>query len=190
VKPNAGLPDLLMMVKSDLNKLSRSDAVVVIGGSNDIGKIELNTNLTSIVTFLDVLQHTNVIIAELPVRYDIGATPWINGQIKQYNKKLGIVKGHKQAKLIRITTDREHYTKHGLHLNSRGKESMVREILTYLQGKQVTHAISVIHLPWKNNTVEVVHEGNLNDLLNEDTDMEECKASSSKVDDCSIINRT
>jgi lysophospholipase L1-like esterase len=133
VKPKAGLAELLQTAKSELNKLSRKDTVIVIGGSNGIGKTELNTNLTSIVKLLDVLQHTNVIIAELPVRYDTEATPWINEQIKQYNKKLGkVTKSHKQAKLIRTTTDREHYTKHGLHLNSRGKESMVREILKKL----------------------------------------------------------
>jgi hypothetical protein len=195
VKPNAGLAELLRMAKSDLNKLSRMDAVIVIGGSNDIGKTELNTNLTSIVKFLDVLQHTNVIIAELLVRYDTGATPWIYEQIKQYNKKLGkVTKSQKQAKLIRITTDRKHYTKHGLHLNSRGKESMVREILTNFHGKQVTHATLVIHLPWKNDTVEVgdqiIHEGNLNGLLNKDIGIEDCRASSSNVGEYSITNRT
>jgi lysophospholipase L1-like esterase len=141
VKPNARLAELLRTAKSDLNKLSKRDTVIVIGGSNDIGKSDLNTNLTSIVKFLDVLQHTNVIMTELPVRYDTGVTLWINEQIKQYNKKLGkVAKSYKQAKLIRITTDREHYTKHGLHLNSRGKESLAREILTNLQEKQVTQA--------------------------------------------------
>jgi hypothetical protein len=64
VKPNTGLIELLQTAKSDLHKLSSKDAVIVIGGSNDIGKSELNTNLTSIVKFLDVLQHTNVILRD------------------------------------------------------------------------------------------------------------------------------
>ena len=55
VKPNSGLTELLRSAKSDINKLSRRDVVIVIGGSNDIGKSELNTNLTSIVKFLDAL---------------------------------------------------------------------------------------------------------------------------------------
>jgi lysophospholipase L1-like esterase len=148
VKPNSRLTELLRPAKSDLNKLSSRDAVIVIGGSNDIGKSEPNTNLTSIVNFLDVMQHTNVILIEIPVRYDAGASPWINEQIKQYNRKLGkVTKSYKQAKLIKITTNREHYTKHGLHLNNRGKESMVKDIPTYLQDKLTRQTFPVIHLP-------------------------------------------
>jgi hypothetical protein len=91
VKPNAGLTELLRTAKSDLHKLSSKYAVIVIGGSNDIGNSELNTNLTSIVKFFDVHQHTNIVLTEIPVRYDIEASPWINEQIKRYNKKLGKV---------------------------------------------------------------------------------------------------
>jgi lysophospholipase L1-like esterase len=195
VKPNAGLTELLRTAKSDLNKLSKRDAVIVTGGSNDIGKKELNNNLTSIVKFLDVLQHTNVILTELLVRYDIGASPCINEQIKQYNRKLGkVAKSYKQAKLIRITTDRGYYTKQGLHLNSRGKESMAREILTNLQEKPASHAFPVIHLPWKNNTVEegeqIIQEGSLNGLLNKVIGTDDCKASSSFVGKSSTTTRT
>ena len=82
VKPKARLPELLWTAKSELNKLSSKDTVIVIGGSNDIGKSDLNSNLTSIVKFLDDLQPTNVILADSPLGYDIGATIHISYQIK------------------------------------------------------------------------------------------------------------
>ena len=197
MKPNSGLIELLRSAKSDLNKLSGRDAVIVIGGSNDIGKSELNSNLTSIVNFLDIMQHTKVILIEIPVRYDIGASPWTwtNEQIKQYNRKLGkVTKSYKQAKLIRITTNREHYTKHGLHLNNRGKESMVKDILTNLQDKPARHTFPVIHLQWKNDTStvgdQITHEGSLKALSNKDTGADDCKASSSTIDKSSTATRT
>jgi hypothetical protein len=97
----------------------------------------------------------------------IGASPWIHEQIKQYNKKLGkVTKSNKQVKLIRTTTNREHYTKHGVHLNSGGKDSMAKEILTNLQDNPATHISSVIHLPWKNNTVEVGSQITYDESLN------------------------
>jgi hypothetical protein len=172
-----------------------NNVVIVIGGSNDIAKSELNTNLTSIVKFLDALQHTNVILTEIPVRYDIGASSWINEQIKQYNRKLGkVTKSYKQAKLIRITTNRDHYTRHGLHLNNRGKESMVKDILTNLQDKPVRHTFPVIYLPWKNDTVKVgdqiTHEGSLKVLSNKDIGTDDCKASSSITGTSSTATRT
>ena len=194
VKPNAGLTELLRTAKSDLHKLSSRDAVIVIGGSNDIGKGKLKTNLTSIVKFLDDLQHTNVIFTEIPARYDIGASPWIHEQIKQYNKKLGkVTKSNKQVKLIR-TTNREHYTKHGVHLNSRGKDSMAKEMLTNLQDNLATHITSVIHLPWKNDIVKVgnriTHDESLNGTLNKDIGTHDCNASSSIEGKSSPTTRT
>ena len=123
MKPNSGLIELLRSAKSDINKLSRRDVVIVIGGPNDIGKSELNTNLTSLVKFIDAVQRTNIILTEIPVRYYISASSWNNEQIKQYDRKLSkVTKSYKQAKLIRITTNREHYTEHGIHLNNGGKE--------------------------------------------------------------------
>jgi len=59
----------------------------------------------------------------------MGASPSIHEQIKQYNKKLGkVTKSNKQVKLIRTRTNRGHYTKQGVHLNSRGKDSVAKEI--------------------------------------------------------------
>jgi hypothetical protein len=59
----------------------------MIGGSNDIDKNVHGNNLTSIRNFLEATQNTNVILSELPVRYDIGARSHINEQIESYNKK-------------------------------------------------------------------------------------------------------
>ena len=186
MKPNARLPELLRNAKSELNNLSSKDTVIVNGGSNDVGKSDLNSNLTSIVKFLDDLQPTNVILAEIPLRYDIGATLHISDQIKQYNKKLGkVTKSYKQVKLIKITTNREHYTKHGLHLNSRGKESMAKELLINLQVKPVPHTTSVIHLPWKQDVIKVgdqiTQDESSHVLLNKVIHTDVCKASRSIV---------
>ena len=194
VKPNARLPELLRTAKSELNKLSSKDTVIVNGGSNDIGRSDLNSNLTSIVKFLDDLQPTNVILAEIPLRYDIGATLHISDQIKQYNKKLGkVTKSYKQVKLIKITTNREHYTKYGLHLNSRGKESMAKELLINLQVKPVPRTTSVIHLQWKQDVIKVgdqiIQDESLHVLSNKVIGTDVCKASSSIVGKNSSVTR-
>jgi len=195
VKPNAGLTELLRTAKSDLHKLPSKDAVIVIGGSNDIGKSELNTNLTSIVKIFDVHQHTNIVLTEIPVRYDIEASPWINEQIKRYNKKLvKVTKFNKQVKLIRTKANREHYTKHGVHLNSRGKNSMAKEILANLQGNPANHITSVIHLPWKNDVGKVdnqiIHGDSLNGPLNKNISTCDYKASGNIVGKNSPPTRT
>ena len=96
-----------------------------------------------------------------------------------------MTKSYKQVKLIKITTNREHYTKHGLHLNSRGKESMAKEILINLQVKPVPHTTSVIHLPWKQDVIKVgdqiTQDESLHVLSNKVIGTDVCKASSSIV---------
>ena len=144
--------------------------------------------------FLDDLQPTNVILAEIPLRYDIGATLHISDQIKQYNKKLGkVTKSYKQVKLIKITTNREHYTKYGLHLNSRGKESMAKELLINLQVKPVPRTTSVIHLQWKQDVIKVgdqiIQDESSHVLSNKVIGTDVCKASSSTVGKNSSVTR-
>jgi hypothetical protein len=88
VKPKAGLTELLNTAKNDLSKLTKTDTLIVIGGSNDIDGSDQGKRLTSTVNFLYSTQNTNVILVEVPVRYDSEARSHINEQIENYNKKL------------------------------------------------------------------------------------------------------
>jgi len=77
----------------------------MIGGSNDTDKNVHDRNLTSIVNFLDSTQNTNVILVEVPVRYDTGARSRVNEQIENYNKKLyKVTKSLKHVKLVKVST--------------------------------------------------------------------------------------
>jgi len=123
VKPNAGLTELFNPAKEDTSKLTKKDIVIVFGGTNDIERNFHGKILTSIVRFLDATQHTNVILMDVPLRYDPGKRPHINEEIVNYNRKLHkVTKSFKHAKLIKSTTNRELFTHHGLHLNKKGKE--------------------------------------------------------------------
>ena len=88
VKPNAKLSDLLNTAKSESGKLTKTDTIIMIGGSNDLDENSHGNNLTSIRHFLEGTKNTNVILSEVPVRYDIAARTRTNEQIARYNKKL------------------------------------------------------------------------------------------------------
>jgi hypothetical protein len=156
VKPNAGLTELLKTAKKDSSKLTKADTIIMFGGSNDIDKNVHGSNQTSIVKFLDDAQNINVILAEVPMRNDIGVGSPINEQIKNYNKKLHkVTKRFKHVKLTRVTTNREHFTKHGLHLNNKGKEIMSKELLKNLPTKHESQKVAAIQLPWRNESIKV-----------------------------------
>jgi hypothetical protein len=159
VKPNIGLTELLNTTKTNSSKFTTTDTIIMIGGSNDIDQSVHDKNLNSIVNFLDGAQNTNVILVEIPVRYDIGAISHINKQIKNYNKKLyTVTKRFKHVKLIAVATTREHFIKHGLHLNNKGKEILSHEVLKYLLTKHESQSVAVIRLPWKNESRKAGYE--------------------------------
>jgi len=156
VKPNAGLTEVLKTANKDLSKLTKMDTIIVVGGSNDIDKNAHRGNLTSLVKFLDGTQNTNIILTEVPMRNDKGIGSPINEQITNYNKKLHkVTKQFKHVKLTRVTTNREHFTKHGLHLNKKGKETITKGLIKYLPTKQSNQNVAAIQLPWRDESGKV-----------------------------------
>jgi len=87
--------------------------------------------------------HTNIVLANVPIQYDLSYNSQINKGIRVYNKKLmEITKEHKQVALIEIDIDRKYHTRHGLHLNKLGKllltNKITQTIYTILGNKQNT----------------------------------------------------
>jgi len=116
----------------------------------------------------------------VPVRYDSGARSHINEQIENYNKKLfKATKSFKHVKLVKVTTDREHFTKHGLHLNNKGKEIMSKELLKNLQIKHDSQKVAAIQLPWLNESTKAgaqnIKNVRLNEILNTDVSADDSK---------------
>jgi hypothetical protein len=73
-----------------------------------------------------------------------------------------------RIKLTRVTTNREHFTKHRLHLNRTGKETLSKEIIKYLPIKHGSQKAVVIQLPWGDESRKVdvlpTQTGKLNEI--------------------------
>ena len=156
VKPNADLTEVLNSASKDLNKLTKANTLILFGGSNDFANKVHRSNLTSLVNFLEDSQHTNIILLDVPLRYDIGIGSSVNEQIIKYNKQLHkIIKHYKHVIMVRSTTKREHFTRHGFHLNRVGKEVVSKEIINYLSINQSDRKAAVLRLPWKEESGRV-----------------------------------
>jgi hypothetical protein len=147
VKPNAGLSEVLNSASKELN---RYDNLIVFGGSNDCDKQVYRSNITSLANFLKDSQNTNIILAEVPLRHDIGIKSSKNEQILKHNRIMHkIAKGHKHVKLISITPNREYFTRHGFHFNRMGKEEISKMIIKCLPTDPNNQEAVVLELPWK-----------------------------------------
>jgi hypothetical protein len=129
VKPNAGTATIIDTGQIELNKVTRKDMVILWCGPNDINNHASRKALSQTVNFSRINQETNVVFISIPYRFDAHKRTHLNEEISAYNRKLSkLCKGFESVQLLNVLTDRESFTKYGMHLNAKGKESMVRKL--------------------------------------------------------------
>jgi hypothetical protein len=105
--------------------------------------------LRHIRNFINSNNHTNIILISVPHRYDLMQSSCVNNEIRLFNRKLmKSVRAFKNAFVLDITSDRNHFTKHGLHLNSLGKEVLSKQIVSYIYAMQDQKKDPPLILSW------------------------------------------
>jgi hypothetical protein len=110
------------------------------------------------------------------MRNDVEIGSPSNERITKYNKKLHkVIKQFKHVRLTKVTTIREHFTKHGFHLNAKGKETLSKELIKHLPIKKDNQKGVAIQLPWRKETGEIdariIQPEKLNETLDTNLDI-------------------
>ena len=99
------------------------------GGTRDVGKNETEKGLYQIKNFVENHRQTNFIVMGVPCRHDLDPKSCINDEVKVYNRKLEkYLKVCDNTRIIEVDSNRELFTRQGLHMNSKGKEQIARKI--------------------------------------------------------------
>jgi len=70
---------------------------------------------------------------EVPPRYDLKRDSCINEETKEFNRKLkNLDEQFANLSVIKTSSDREAFTRHGLHMNRRGKEQAAIKVSTVI----------------------------------------------------------
>jgi uncharacterized Zn finger protein len=155
VMPGARLQDMIQICEKEVNSLSKEDIAVIWGGSLDVAKNEANNGLLKLKDFISRNKTTNFILIPLPHRYDLTEFSCVNAEIKVFNRKLNkIMKIQENVKILDLELDRSCFTKHGLHLNSTGKNKIEANILTKLCELTTKMLSKVLPLGWQQNWTE------------------------------------
>ena len=97
-------------LENDSQCLGTQDVIVVSGGKHMAQFIQENT-------------HSNIIIVNIPPRYDIERNSIIKLEIQATNMKLNKrAKVYNNIMIVDTNLHRKCFTRHGLHLNKYGKE--------------------------------------------------------------------
>jgi len=159
VEPNAKLCDVVGDVQGLVKSFDENDCVIVLGGTNDVeldGKYR-ETVAEGIKNVLPLSKQTNVIINSIPSRFDrFDLQPHIRAANEIIHREVNKSKD-KNSSNVRINFGNERltrdcYTRHGLHLNLRGKSEMCKRLshlvldcvvkTTYLESREVVDRLN------------------------------------------------
>lgn len=123
VKPNAKFTSVLASAKAETASMGTNDKIIVMAGTNDFVNGRCNDFTVELDGFLGSVSEPRVVIVGVPFRYDV---PSLNREISKVNLQVkDIVTKHNNSVFISLEAmPRMFFTRHGLHLNSRGKSSL------------------------------------------------------------------
>ena len=161
VKPGAQMNEITKTAREELKTLKSDDLVVVWGGANDI-KLEQYERICEVGVWVCACkQRINVELINSPHRHDLlpDCIPnsiygqqinynynysCVNQGVTNFNRQVQhIMKIQSKVKILELNLDRNHFTTHGLHLNSKGKKISFPKFSsgcsTVLQKEAITH---------------------------------------------------
>jgi hypothetical protein len=95
-------------------------------------------------------QHTNIVVVNIPHRYDVSETSSINNEIKSFRGKLSKLTAKLNHKnVISAELARNFYIRHGIHMRNSGRVEISNRLANKMW-KQIED--SLISKMWKNNT--------------------------------------
>ena len=154
IKPGAGMGSIVDTMKDDIKTLNSDDVVIIWGWSNDIGKNNSKEALKHLCDFIKNNQKVNIVVMTAPPRHYLLPSSCVNSEVLSYNKQLRKrMKQYNNVKILETDLERKYFTKHGLHLNSSGKECITLKLATVIKSFFLTERMSLIYLHWKDDTV-------------------------------------
>lgn len=134
-RPGAPMVEVVRSARMRMKDMNDDDWMVLLGGANGLNECECGVEecMTEVEKLGKDLKHNNkhFLIVETPYRYDTNNTN-INHKIQNQNAKLKMTSDKLGCPYVRLndSLNRYHYTRHGLHLNRKGKEVLASLIVS------------------------------------------------------------
>jgi hypothetical protein len=145
--------NIIDSMNGDIKKLKSDDVVVIWGGSNDINKNNSKEALRHLCNFIKNNQKVRIVVMTAPPRHDLPPTSCVNSEVIRYNKQMRKrMIPFNNVKVLETDLERQYFTKHGLHLNSSGKEYIAIRLTTLVKSLFRVGRKSPISLQWKENS--------------------------------------
>ena len=150
VKPGVSSSILTNTASTETTKLTRKDSIVLWSGSNDVSNCKTTVGIKNTLHFVMNNIHTNIIVVNVPHRCDLPMSSGVNREVSSFNRKLEkCLKSFNCVTLIKTSSSRENFTKHGMHLNNLGKSNVASQIVKCIHTMINKVVKTPIKLDWK-----------------------------------------
>ena len=148
-KPGSSSSELMNTAKDEISQLSHEDVIVICTGTNDYEVNGFSSTLRNITNFVEANKHTNIILLNVPQRYDLRMSTSVNGTMSTLNRKLKkLVRVSAHTSFLETDSNRNSFTHHGLHLNKSGKRLVPYQLASLLQSTFEQRTSAPIILGW------------------------------------------
>ena len=123
---------------------------------SDNAEKRFETDIYIHTNFIKSTNHTNIILVSVPYRRDVTDYSHVNSTIKSFNSKLlKLAKIFSHVSIIEIVNSRLLFTRHGLHLNESGKESLSNQVVLYIFSILEEVSVKPVILGWYDKNLQV-----------------------------------
>jgi hypothetical protein len=159
--------------------------IIFCGGTRDISRNESKSRLSSLKEFAQRTNNTNAILLKAPHRYDLPPSSCVNIEVKLFNKRMrSLMTPFNHVKVVSISTEREHRTRHGLHLNKKGKHWVTDNLVKEIKNSYLPlNKNPPIVLQWKNTKENATHQISPATSIRTGSDMEPANPSEVRSSD-------
>jgi hypothetical protein len=101
---------------------------------------------------------TNIVLLNAPHRHDLIPTSCVNNEVWKYNRLMRkIAKLNPNVQFLELDLDRSHFTRHGMHMNSKGKDQLSQQL-----AKQIDLIFNILQsppipIPWELTNPELTN---------------------------------
>ena len=118
------------------------------------GKNETKKGINGIQEFVKTNNHINFLLMDVPHRYDLKQISCVNKEVDKYSRRLQKhIKVFENAEVINANLDRRGFTKHGQHMNAKGKELMAKRIAVAI--KHTLKYVKRYQSAWNGKKIQV-----------------------------------
>jgi len=116
-----------------IRRLSHDDLVVVCSGTNDYDLNNFSLTFWNIKNYIMSTNHTNILLMNVPFRYDLPNSSSINKNISLLNRRLQkLAKAFPHSSFLGTLNNRNLFTTHGLHQSKLGKKLVNLQLAHFL----------------------------------------------------------